>query len=71
MFKYLDRNHHFSDDQNDDNWLHKLKRVKDVLDGLRTKRTNVLIATSVVEEGIDVDACSFVIVFDSMRSTKG
>lgn len=45
--------------------------MKEVLDGLRTKRTNVLIATSVVEEGVDVDACSFVIVLDNIRSTKG
>jgi len=41
-----------------------------VLDGLRTKRINVLIATSVIEEGVDVDACSFVIVLDHIRSTK-
>ena len=50
--------------------MHKIRGVKEVLDGLRTKRTNVLIATSVVEEGVDVDACSFVIVFDHIKSTK-
>lgn len=44
--------------------------MKDVLDDLRTKRTNVLIATSVVEEGIDIGACSFVIVLDHIKSTK-
>lgn len=44
--------------------------MKDVLDDLRAKRTNVLIATSVVEEGIDIGACSFVIVFDHIKSTK-
>lgn len=55
---------------NDRNWMHKIRSVKEVLDGLRTKRTNVLIATSVVEEGVDVDACSFVIAFDHIKSTK-
>jgi superfamily II DNA or RNA helicase len=70
VFKYLDRSHHYADDKIDDNWMHKIRNVKEVLDGLRTKRTNVLIATSVVEEGVDVDACSFVIVFDHIKSTK-
>ena len=70
VFKYLDRSHHYADDKIDDNWMHKIRGVKEVLDGLRTKRTNVLIATSVVEEGVDVDACSFVIVFDHIKSTK-
>ncbi len=51
-------------------WLHEAKRIKDVLDGLRNKRTNVLIATSVVEEGVDVEACAFVISFDNLKSTK-
>jgi len=78
IFKYLDKSHHMCDGDEDDyvkptrdkEWLHEMKKIKDVLDGLRTKRTNVLIATSVVEEGVDVDACSFVIVFDHLRSTK-
>ena len=75
IFKYLDKSHHMCDGDKkrhnrDREWLHEMKKIKDVLDGLRTKRTNVLIATSVVEEGVDVDACSFVIVFDHLRSTK-
>ena len=37
---------------------------------MRRGETNVLIATSVVEEGVDVAACSFVIVFDNLRSSK-
>lgn len=44
--------------------------MKDVLNGLRNKSTNVLIATSVVEEGVDVESCSFVIAFDSIKTTK-
>lgn len=47
-----------------------LKKNEGVLDGLRIKHANVLIATSVVEEGVDVDACSFVIVFNHLHSTK-
>lgn len=73
IFKYLDKSHHFSQEEEkliQDTWLHQMKKIRDVLDGLRTKRTNVLIATSVVEEGVDVDACSFVIVFDHLKSTK-
>ena len=45
--------------------------IRKVLDGLRRRDINLLIATSVVEEGIDVQACSFVIVFDALNSLKG
>ena len=74
VFKYLHPCHKLSlEDQHDSNmeWLHQMKKVRDVLEGLRSKRTNVLIATSVVEEGVDVDACSFVIVLDSIKTSKG
>ena len=57
-----------ADDKSD--WLHHSKTIKEVLDGLRNKKTNVLIATSVVEEGVDVEACAFVISFDNIKSTK-
>jgi ERCC4-related helicase len=30
----------------------------------------MLIATSVVEEGVDVQACSFVLVFDAQKNIK-
>ena len=73
VFKYLHPSHHIEtigDTSITDDWLHKTKRVRDVLDGLRRRETNVLIATSVVEEGVDVDACSFVIVLDSIKTTK-
>ncbi len=41
-----------------------------MLDRLRNKEKNVLFATSVVEEGVDVESCSFVIAFDSIKTTK-
>lgn len=41
------------------------------LNGLRRGEFNVLIATSVVEEGVDVQACSFVAVFDALTTIKG
>lgn len=56
--------------ENKSDWLHHSKTIKEVLDGLRNKKTNVLIATSVVEEGVDVEACAFVISFDNIKSTK-
>ena len=34
------------------------------------REINLLIATSVVEEGVDVDACEFVIVLDNLKTTK-
>eukprot|EP00957_Ditylum_brightwellii_P086929 6616418-Ditylum_brightwellii.AAC.1 len=74
VFKYLDKSYKLSiEDQAKakEAWLHQMKKIRDVLDGLRRKETNVLIATSVVEEGVDVDACSFVIVLDNLKSTKG
>lgn len=55
---------------NDEDWLHKPINMEDVLDALKTKRTNVLFATSVVEEGVDISSCSFVIAFDSIKTTK-
>ena len=52
-------------------WLHQENKIRDVLGALRRGDINVLIATSVVEEGVDVQACSCVVSFDSLRSTKG
>ena len=74
IFKYLDKRYHFTIEEEEilhEEWLHEMKRSAEVLDGLRSRRTNVLVATSVVEEGVDVEACSFVIVFDHLKSTKG
>lgn len=44
--------------------------IREVLSSLRRGDINVLIATSVVEEGVDVRACSFVAAFDRINSTK-
>jgi ERCC4-related helicase len=51
-------------------WLHQETKIRETLNRLRRKEINVLIATSVVEEGVDVQACSFVAVFDPIKSTK-
>ena len=45
-------------------------KVRQVLKNLRCGEINVLIATSVVEEGVDVQACSFVAAFDSIDTIK-
>lgn len=44
--------------------------IRETLSGLRTGQINVLIATSVVEEGVDVQACSFVAAFDEISSIR-
>ena len=44
--------------------------IREVLNSLRRREINLLIATSVVEEGVDVQACSFVVVFDALTSLK-
>lgn len=44
--------------------LSSLKDQKDVLTDLRVGKANILVATSVLEEGIDVPACNIVICFD-------
>ena len=51
-------------------WLNDEANIREVLDGLRRGYVNVLVATSMVEEGIDVQACSFVVVLDSLTSIK-
>jgi len=53
------------------NWIHKESNVRDVLNKLRRGDFNLMFATSVVEEGVDVQACSFVVVFDGLTSIKG
>jgi endoribonuclease Dicer len=44
--------------------------IRKTLDGLRKGTFNVLVATSVVEEGVDLQACSFVIAFDALTTIK-
>jgi ERCC4-related helicase len=51
-------------------WLHQEANIRSVLSDLRRGEINLLIATSVVEEGVDVQACSFVLVFDTLKNIK-
>jgi superfamily II DNA or RNA helicase len=44
--------------------------TRDILKMLRCGDINVLIATSVVEEGVDVKSCSFVTAFDPIDTVK-
>jgi ERCC4-related helicase len=47
-----------------------VENISDTLQKLGCGEINVLFATSVVEEGVDVPACSFVAAFDRMASVK-
>ena len=68
IFKYLNNGSSSHDQQViEQDFLHQTKRIRSVINKLRTRETNVLIATSVVEEGVDVEACSFIISFDRMK----
>lgn len=53
------------------NWVHRESNVRDVLNKLRRGDMNLMFATSVVEEGVDVQACSFVVAFDGLTNIKG
>jgi superfamily II DNA or RNA helicase len=45
-------------------------QIRSIINGLRSGVINVVIATSVIEEGVDVQSCSFVVVFDQILSIK-
>jgi hypothetical protein len=71
VFRYLSGGTRNNEEGKDnEEWLHKETRIREVMRKLRKKEINVLFATSVVEEGVDVQACSFVVVFDSLKSAK-
>ena len=73
VFKYLNpgrKREAKNEEAKERSWLHQERRIRDILNSLRRGETNLLLATSVVEEGVDVQACSFVVVFDRLRSTK-
>lgn len=53
------------------NWVHRELNIRDVLNRLRRGDVNLMFATSVVEEGVDVQACSFVVAFDGLTNIKG
>ena len=68
-----DTNENNNDNNNDGNkrkWLHKEEDTKKVLDRLRKRDVNMLLCTSIVEEGVDVDACSYVIVLNDLKTSK-
>ena len=50
--------------------LYGLKDQSETLNELRSGRTNLIIATSVLEEGIDVSACNVVICFEKPPNLK-
>uniref|UniRef100_A0A448ZDB2 Dicer-like protein 1 n=1 Tax=Pseudo-nitzschia multistriata TaxID=183589 RepID=A0A448ZDB2_9STRA len=52
-------------------WVHRESNVRDVLSRLRSGHVNIMFATSVVEEGVDVQSCSLVVAFDGISSIKG
>ena len=73
VFKYLSSTQKMSADLQKnahEDWLHKGENIREVLKDLRSREINLLFATSVVEEGVDIDACSFVIVLDEIQTTK-
>lgn len=44
-------------------WLHQEYKIREVLGKLRRGEINVLIATNVVEEGVDVQACKLTAMY--------
>ena len=48
-----------------------MKNFKDVLEGMIRKATNVLIDTSLVVEGLDVDTFILFIFLDHIKTIKG
>ncbi|OBT69887.1 hypothetical protein VE03_00456 [Pseudogymnoascus sp. 23342-1-I1] len=50
-------------------WLNPSEQI-DTLDGFRKKDKNFIIATSVLEEGIDISACNIVICFNRPPNLK-
>ena len=74
VFKSLSKGRSYHNGVHDlehEDWLHQERNIREVLDKMRTGELNLLLATSVVEEGIDIQACSFVVILDSVKNLKG
>ncbi|EQL38291.1 hypothetical protein BDFG_00652 [Blastomyces dermatitidis ATCC 26199] len=50
--------------------LHNTKTQRGSIDDLRSGKKNLLVATSVLEEGIDVSACHLVVCFDAISNLR-
>ncbi|PGG98382.1 hypothetical protein AJ79_08890 [Helicocarpus griseus UAMH5409] len=50
--------------------LHDTRAQKGSIDDLRSGKKNLIIATSVLEEGIDVSACHLVVCFDAVNNLR-
>jgi len=74
IFKYLGQKHAVNDHTltklKEEELVHQTKQIRAVIMKLRRRETNVLMATSVVEEGVDVEACQFIIAFDGLTTIK-
>jgi ERCC4-related helicase len=68
--KYFLGNSNYASRKSNITELSSLKDQKDVLKDLRVGKANILIATSVLEEGIDVPACNMVICFDPPKDLR-
>ena len=63
IFKYL-----FQQQEQSRNWVHTKKSDETILDTLREGDIDLLIATSAIEEGVDVPLCSYVVAFDPIQT---
>lgn len=68
--KYFLGNSNYASRKSNMSELSMLSDQKNVLAELRVGQTNVLIATNVLEEGIDVPACNVVICFDPPKDLR-
>ncbi|KAL3918159.1 MAG: hypothetical protein SGILL_004370 [Bacillariaceae sp.] len=72
IFNSLSMSHKTSTVSNEQQleWIHKETKLRDTMTRLRDGEINLMFATSVVEEGVDVQSCSFVIAFDGISNIK-
>ncbi|EGD99987.1 hypothetical protein TESG_07315 [Trichophyton tonsurans CBS 112818] len=70
MPDYFLGNSAFSDRKADITELSKPGDMKNSIDDLKSGKKNLLVATSVLEEGIDVSACDLVVCFDPPKQLR-